>query len=256
MFQVNQENIIVVLGDLGAGTNFVKNILMLSPEADFPILPIGKTRLEYLKQTAYPDTLVDTPDQWIKYEYRLRYWKHIYGTDVADNFNDINTPTVAKVSQTKKIVFICHWPEIANRLISMYPRIKIVSLHAEHPADVDWQVSMYIEKLGIEKLQNFSFNGNIQEQKQNYIQEHGDLDYQKFNALNMYEIMLDRKDTYANPLYTVVRINQLQQDDWILPLAESIGITLDLEQAKELAARWRSINPTKTKQWSNNDTTN
>jgi hypothetical protein len=250
MSQIKEENIIVVLGDLGAGINFVKNVLLLSPEADFPFKLDG-TKLDFLKSTAYPSILSEQPNQWIKNEYKLRYWKRVYGTDIADFFDDLNTPKVAEVTQTKKIVFICHWPEIANTLKTMYPGIKIVALHAKDADEVTWQVSMYIEKLGIDCMHNFSFSGDVEQQRRDYITEHGETAYQKFNALNMYEIMLERKDTYYNPAYHIVNIGQLQTDAWIPELTEKLGLEVDLAQAQDLAAKWRSMNPNKTKQWSN-----
>jgi hypothetical protein len=250
MKQIKEENIIVVLGDLGAGINFVKNVLLLSPEVDFPFTLAG-AKLDFIKRTAYPSELSKRPNQWLENEYKLRYWKKIYGVDIADEFDDLNTPEIAKVTQTKKIIFICHWPNIVNKLKQIYPGLKIVSLYANHEEEVSWQVSMYIEKLGIEKMHNFSFSDNIEQQRTNYINKHGEQAYQKFNALNMYEIMLERKDTYYDPSYYIINIGQLQTDVWIEELTKKLELELDLEQAKDLSAGWRSINPTTTKQWSN-----
>jgi hypothetical protein len=243
-----EKNIIIVLGDLGSGVNFVKNVILLSPKVDFPFL-INNTRLNFLTKTAYPSLLQQFPTQWLNQEYLLRSWEKHYDIDISDSFGDVNTAKVRTITQTKKIVFICHWPHVADQLKSMYPGINIVSLYASTPGEVEWQVSMYIEKLGIEKLHNFSFTENAEQQKQEYISSHGNQAYQKFNALNSYEIMLDRKDNYKNPDYIVVNISQLQSDEWIIPLAEKLNLTVDLAQAKELAATWRSRNPTQTKQW-------
>jgi hypothetical protein len=243
-----EKNIIIVLGDLGSGVNFVKNVILLSPEVDFPFL-INDTRLNFLTKTAYPSILQQCPTQWLNQEYILRSWKKHYDTDISDNFDDLNTAKVRAVTQTKKIVFICHWPHVADQLKSMYPGINIVSLYASTPGEVEWQVSMYIEKLGVEKMHNFSFDNHVEQQKQNYISQHGKQAYQKFNALNSYEIILRRKDSYKNSAYQTVNISQLQSDEWIIPLAEKLNLTVDLTQAKELAATWRSCNPTQTKQW-------
>jgi hypothetical protein len=133
----------------------------------------------------------------------------------------------------------------------MYPGINIVSLHANDTEEVEWQVSMFIEKLGLDRMHNFSFSGDVEQQRVDYIAKHGEQAYQKFNAINMFEIMLERKDTYSNPNYNIINIGQLQNDDWIEKLTEKLGLELDLEQARELSAIWRSLNPTKTKQWSN-----
>lgn len=241
----NQQNVIVVLGDLGAGANFVKNMLLLSPDVDFPHSP----RLEFIKAAAYPNSLKNDSTHWITHEYKLRKWQFWYGVDIADNYSDINTPQVQQVTQTRKIVFLCHDPAIVRQIKKQYPKIVVVSLHAATENGVAWQLSQFISKLGIDRMHNFSFESNVDSQKQAYIQQHGLEQYQKFNALNAFEIMRDRKDNFNHADYITIRIEDLQTDTWIPNLIGKLGISIDLSDAFDLAKTWRKLNPPFKQYW-------
>jgi len=244
---LNQQNIIVVLGDLGAGSNFVKNVLLLSDEVDFPWR--SQDRLDFIQKNVYPESLQKKYNDWIKFEYRLRAWKKYYNVDIADKFSDICTQEVCNLTQTKKIVFLSHWPDIVNQLKEMYSKINVVSLHAKTQKEIDWQVSQYISKIGINSLQNFTFSENIEQQKQKYIAEHGIKSYQQLNALNMREILYSRKDTYQSKNYINVDIAQLQNDSWITDVAKQLNINIDLTQAKKLSKIWKRLNPPYIEYW-------
>lgn len=241
-------NIIIVLGDLGAGANFVKNTLLLSPDVDFP-WHNADDRLKFITSNVYPDHLKTVPSRWIKHEYQLRSWNTFYGTDIADDYHSIDTVQVRKITKNKKIVFLCHWPHIVQKLKQQYPKITVVSLHAQTQQEVEWQVSQYISKIGIENLQNFSFNGNIEAQKKEFMASHGNEQYYRFNALNMFEVLQQRKDTYANVDYITIRIADLQSNNWIVPVTAKLGIELDLTQANQLFATWQNLCPTLKKYW-------
>lgn len=248
MTDLVQKNIIIVLGDLGAGTNFVKNILLLSPQVDFP-WNADCSRLEFIQQSVYPNVLKTTTDSWVNFEYKLRSWQQFYGADIADNYQDINTEQVRQISQHSKIVFMCHWPDIVIKLKTKYPDIKIVSLWAEDRQDIEWQVSQYISKVGPARLQNFSFESNVAEQKQNYIQNFGQENYIQFNALNMLEILEHRKNDYYSADYITIKISQLQSTQWIKPVVDRLGLSVDLTQAGKLSDTWRNLNPPHIEYW-------
>lgn len=249
MSDINEENVIIVLGDLGAGANFVKNILLLSSDIDFPIPSRQRSRIETIKTLVYPDCLKFNPSNWIRYEYFLRTWKQHYGVDISDNYNDINTAQVQNITQKQKVVFLSHWPEIVKKIKTKYPKIKVVSVCATTDEEVSWQVSQYISKIGFEKLQNFSFQNNIEEQKLSYISKYGNNEYLRLNALNMLEILTERKSTYVDNNYITIKISQLQEDHWIVELANKLNIKLDLSQAFSLANTWRNLNPKFIRYW-------
>jgi len=251
-----EENIIIVVGGLGAGANFVKNTLLLSPAVDFP--GVVGTRLEYICSLVYPLMLKDNLNKWISQEYRLRRWLQHYGTDIADSYRDINTPQVIATSQHSKIVFLSHWPDTALKLKGLYPGIKLVSLYPENDTELRWQINAYIDKLGIERLQNFTFLNDIEQQKNNYINEHGADSYYKLNVLNMFEILKDQINDYKNlPGYNL-SIGRLQRDDWAAELSKWLNVDIDLYQATSLFKTWHGLqtHATENKWLINNDNTN
>ena len=236
---INQQNIIIVVGDLGSGVNMVKNVLLLSPKVDFP--NVNSKRLEYIKNLVYPEQLRNNLKNWIKLEYKLRNWKNLYQVDITDSYNDINTNAVIEISQHSYIVFITHWPGIAMQLKNKYPDIQLITLYPKTDKDLHWQINTYIEKLGIESLQNFSFNSNVDEQKNNYISQFGMEEYYKFNILNMFEIMKERSDSYKNlPAYQIA-ISDLQDTMWVDQLVNFLNIDLDLDQAHSLIKIWKDF---------------
>ena len=81
---MNDNNIILLVGDLGAGTNMVKNILLLSEDVDWPANPVID-RLAFIKQNIYPDSLKNNMQLWLKCEYRLRNFNHYYPIIVEAN---------------------------------------------------------------------------------------------------------------------------------------------------------------------------
>ena len=241
MQEINQENIIIVIGDLGAGTNLVKNILLLNEEVDWPNVPTDN-RLNFLKETAYPLHLKDNLTTWTSFEYKFRNFKGCYGVDVSDNYADLNTQLVAEKSQNNKIIFVCHWPEYAVRLKNIYPSIKLVSLYPETNFELLWQIKTYIDKVSIEKLQNFSFGENIESQKAQYINTFGEDEYYKFNVLNMIEILNKRKDLYKNIDGYAIQINSLLAEDaWIDDIGKFLNIKINKSNSLDLLNRWRSL---------------
>ena len=56
MQKINDNNIIVVVGDLGSGVNFIKNLLLLDDSTDWPLVKTN-SRLDYFLNEIYPNTL-------------------------------------------------------------------------------------------------------------------------------------------------------------------------------------------------------
>jgi hypothetical protein len=241
MQDLKQENIVIVIGDLGAGANLVKNILLLNEEFDWPNIQTTN-RLDFIKKTVYPLQLIDNLDKWIDFEYRFRKFKSYYDVDISDNFNDINTSAVIGKSQNKKIVFLCHWPEYASRLKNTYPNIKLISLYPATNFELLWQIKTYIDKISINKLQNFSFFENPETQKLQYIKTFGEDEYYKFNVLNMIEILDRRKNSYKNINGYAIDIHSLLTNDrWIEGIEEFLNIKLNKKDSIDLLNHWRQL---------------
>ena len=236
---LNEKNIIVVVGDLGSGVNLVKNILLLSEEVDFP--NCTKNRLDYIKNLVYPISLKDNLNQWIKHEYKLRFWQKYYDVDIADQYADIATEKLIKISQTSKVIFITHWVDIANRLKQKYPGVQLISVYPKNNQELQWQIATYIDKIGIENLHDFTFSNNATEQKNNYIDKFGKNSYHQLNVLNMFEIMKDRIESFEKlPAYQIT-VGELQTHEWILGISNFLNLKLDSGQAKELVNTWKHL---------------
>ena len=254
--KLREENVIVIVGDLGAGANFVKNTILLSPSVDFPGL-VGN-RVDYISKLAYPNVLKQDRTKWTSFEYTLRFWKQHYGVDIADEYSNINTSKLVNVTQTSKVVLLCHWPDTAMKLKKSYPNIKLVSLFPNNDAELQWQIETYISKIGIHRLQNFTFLNDIEQQKNNYINTHGTDAYFKLNVLNMFEIMKLRAKDYRDlPGYNL-SIGTLQHNNWVEELANWLNIDIDLEQSNRLFDVWHSLHTNATQHhWlENNDKQN
>jgi hypothetical protein len=148
---------------------------------------------------------------------------------------------VIKVSQHSYIVFITHWPDIAMQLKNKYPNIQLVTLYPKTDEDLLWQINTYIDKIGIENLQNFSFTGDTNKQKADYIEQHGVEEYYKFNVLNMFEIMKERASSYQNLSAHQIAICELHGVEWINQLRDFLNIELELEQAYSLVNTWHAL---------------
>lgn len=241
MTTLNQDNIILVVGDLGSGVNFIKNVLLLGNNTDWPAAK-GIDRMQYFFNEIYPLELKDHLTHWGKHEYKLRNFKSKYGVDTCDTYNDINTPQVIDASNTSKIIFFTHWVDIANKLKTLYPAIKIVSVSAHTEFEVLWQIKTYIDKFGIDRLHNFSFELNIADEKEQFISNYGLEEYYKFNVLNMFEILKQRAPEY-NIGYNIPIASLLEESisSITAKLVEHTGSLIDIDRANMLHTRWKNL---------------
>jgi hypothetical protein len=133
---------------------------------------------------------------------------------------------------------------VTAKLIDQYPNIKRISLYPRTRAGLLWQIKTYIDKIGIENLQNFSFPDNIEENKKTYIDQHGLEQYYKFNVLNMVEIMQDRSNFYKSIDGHTIAIEDLVENNENLVLTEMIkyaGCNVDLTIAQKIHDHWKQL---------------
>jgi hypothetical protein len=239
MNKLNDGNVILTVGDLGAGTNLVKNVILLSKDVDFPISTVD--RYQYILDTVYPSNIKNNMSTWTHYEFKLRRWKKWYGVDIADNFHDISNSLTIQRSLQSKIVFLTHTPETASRLRETYSKINVVYLYPESDFALRWQIKTYIDKLGVENLFNFSFNSDCESRKKDYIQQHGLENYYSFNVLNMYEILKSRVEDYKALDGIGIEIGTIANGDWVKMLSEKLNIELDVDLAIKLINHWHSL---------------
>jgi hypothetical protein len=238
-----EKNIIILVGDLGSGVNFLKNLFLLSDQSHWPAQQTS-SRLDYLLDNIYPAQLKDNLSNWMRHEYKLRTWSRNYGADISDCYADISTALINDISQTNKICFISHWPNIVKKLKIQYSDICCVGLYPQTKFGLLWQIKTYIDKVGIENLQNFSFNDNIEENKQQHIAEYGIDHYYKTNVSNMVEIMGNRVVDYKEISNCSVCIEDLIGDDISDIIANINKLTecnIDLKLAQRLHNAWKSL---------------
>jgi hypothetical protein len=175
---------LLIVGDLGAGANLVKNICLLDQQFDCPWVDRYKVFQDIYKSTSFT--------QWLKDEYKTRFWKSLYGFDLSDSLEYQNLVGL------KKTVFINHsafW-EYEN-LVKFQESCDIVFVAPLTDEGLRWQIRAYVEKRGINNLHNFSFL-NPEVEKPSFIEQHGINEYYKFNVLNMYEILKERRDAFLS----------------------------------------------------------
>ena len=243
MPKINEKNIIIALGDFGSGVNLLKNILLFGNNVDFPISIDNK--LKYFLDKIYPNNLQNNLENWLSYEFKLRDPLVLkYGVDISNNYTNINTDQVIKISQNLKIIFLCHWPDIADQLKIQYPNIKIVSLYPKTQDELLWQTKTYIDKIGIKKLQNFTFFNNIENEKQKFIENNGEEEYYKLNVLNMFEILDKRSESYQQDDYISIPIGDLLKDtidETVVLIENQFDVDIDLKSANIIHQRWKEL---------------
>jgi hypothetical protein len=190
----------------------------------------------------------------VSFEYKLRFWKQHYDVDIVDEYADIATPSLISVTQNSAVVFLSHWPDIALKLKTLYSNIKIISLFPNNDDELRWQIETYITKVGIDRLQNFTFLTDIEQQKNNYIKSYGINSYYELNVQNMFEIMKSRAKDYCNlPGYNL-SIGNLQCNNWVEELASWANIKIDLKHSTKLFDVWHSLHNQSTQhKWLNNN---
>ena len=155
---------LLLIGDLGVGTNFVKNICFtdLSFSAPFD--------LNYLS-TIYKTSEKDLSKFWLGREYNTRNWKHAWGVDLSDN---ITNDAVEKLKIIPKTIFVNHSSfynndDQKNKLLNLINVSTVILLIPETMQGFNWQMRAYISKKGVHNMHNFSFPTDIEHSKKIFI---------------------------------------------------------------------------------------
>ena len=181
---------IVIIGDLGAGSNIVKNLILLGNNVDWPL---GTDKFNTLQNHYNKNVKLKN---WLTQEYKLRFWNKFYNIDLADNLNYYEY--ITNCSQpTLPIVFINHsafWQ--IEEFDKFYNDVNLLYVAPTSNLGLEWQIRSYCEKRSVEQLQNFSFNEDIENQKIKYINTNGIEEYYKCNIRNMKEIIDSRQKKF------------------------------------------------------------
>jgi hypothetical protein len=232
----------LVAGDIGAAANLVRNIMLLSDDVDWPLTT---PRLDtILKQ--YPEHLTTNKLEWIFIEVRLRFFNSYYGIDPSHDLNWNNYEKFIKPT-TKPAIFITHsfvW-ELDN-FFTFAEHLPSIIVMPTTDLGLEWQVRAYCEKKGVDIMHNFTFPDNIEEQKAQYISEHGLEAWHTENISNMKMIIRDRRDHILKTVdpTTVLPLEWLisGMDDIrvVDTLRKRFNISIDFGQASQVLNTWRS----------------
>jgi hypothetical protein len=235
---------IVIVADLGAAGNLVKNILLLSEEIHWP-MPADRYDTIIAQ---YPTTLKFS--DWLETEYQLRFWNKYYGVDISDDIN------IDKFNQRhrcdKSVVYLNHSAFYQkNELNSIEKDIEILYVAPVTEFGLLWQIRSYCEKKTVEKLHNFTFDSDIVRQKQIYCNEYGEESYYRLNVQNFKSIVNQRQQEFGKPDITLEQLLLNFTEDTVLTLSKRFNITIDINKAKTVIQLWRNLHwpLNQTKNW-------
>lgn len=243
---------LLIVADLGAAGNLVKNMIVQSPQVDFPY----QDRLgTVLKQ--YPDTLRQDKSTWLNFEYRLRNWEQSYGIDLSENL-DWEEYQLVRQCHEKSAVFLNHsaFYQIPE-FLEFYQNLLTILVLGTDDWQLKWQVRAYVEKKGVENLHDFTFEIDRDRQIKEFIDRHGRDEYHRVNIANMFEIMKQRSLEIAKYVDTskVLPLQWLiipENDQRLVEhLENSFEIKLPLHDVKLILDAWRKLHwhPQHTLDW-------
>ena len=250
---MNNSNIIFVWADLGSAKNFVKNLILLSPNVHMMHNVKHEDKMHYFKNQIYPDYLKDKLNSWFAHEYKLRQYKTEYGYDFTEEsydgklFDIILNDQAKHILQDKKIVFTIHDFESIKKIKKTYTDAQIFYVCPEGKQATLWQIRAYCEKKGYKSAHNFTFEKNIEENKKTFIEKYGIDEYVKTNLINMTEVIDSRQQEWKQWALqnnvTVIDLEDvlLNKTQYIDQINAQAKININLNQAKELYTMWQKL---------------
>lgn len=250
---MNIQNIIFVWADLGATNNFVKNLMLLSPDVHMMNNVSDYNRFNYFEKEIYPEYLKTKLTSWFNHEYKLRKYRTEYGFDFTEDLyrgqpmDEILNDRAKNILQDKKIIFTVHDFEIIKKIKTTHPTMKILYICPNTVIGTMWQIRAYSEKRGYETLHNFMFNENVEENKKEYILKFGLDAYIKENLINMTEIIDSRQQQWkqwalSNDVELVdledVLLNNIQ---YIRHISKQFELNINVDQATSLFTLWQNL---------------
>ena len=225
---------IVIVADLGAAGNLVRNLILLSDQVDWPLL----TNRHATILSQYPTTL--ELENWLPVESKLRFWNKYYGVDISDNL-DVDKFS-RRQQRAKPVVYLNHsafyqpteFRSVADIATTMYvaPTTEF-GLH--------WQIRSYCEKKTVKKLHNFTFETNVDNQIKQYCETHGVEAWEKLNVKNFQCIVEQRQKEFGVPDLCLEMLLSEPVQNIVDAIANKLNIAIDVESAEQVVERWRSL---------------
>lgn len=238
---------IVVVADLGAAGNLVKNLLLLSDQTDWPLRSDRLARI--LNQYTIDLELKD----WLKKEYKLRFWSQYYGLDLSDNLDSDQFNKLPLTDKTR--VWLNHsafWQ--AEQFNWFAKHCNIVYVAPTTVKGLEWQIRSYANKKTVQLLHDFCFEHNREQQQRTYIQEHGAEAYHLLNITNMKCIIDQRQQEFRK------QVSPAKCIDLELLLTGSVdaihhglkqvtGLDIEVDYIDKVIMAWRKLHWDITTKW-------
>ena len=234
----------LIIADLGAAGNLVRNLMLLG-NTDWPLATDRFTRI--LNQ--YPADLA--LDNWLDQEYQLRFWKQHYGLDLSDNLDNMQFSQLSAVELPR--VWLNHsafWQQEQFDWFSKH--CNTVYVAPSTPEGLEWQIRSYMSKKTLPLLHDFCFEHNRDQQRREYVQQHGIDAYYKLNVENMKEIIDQRQQQFWNQIPNGIKLELLLTGSPAqiqTALEQTTGLTIDVQQIEQVVTAWRRLHWTDTADW-------
>lgn len=225
-------NDIVIVADLGAAGNLIRNLTLLSEQVDWPLTA---DRVATIFNQYNPDNNLN---QWLPTEYRLRFWNKYYNVDISDDID------LLKFSQrriaAKPVVYLNHSAFYqSDRYQQLKNMVKTLYVAPVTDFGLKWQIRSYCEKKTVEQLHNFTFDTDVEAQRNNYCRIHGVDTYYRLNIKNFTEIVNSRQTKFGSPdlpLESLLFGDTAQVVDILL---KKLDISVDKELANQILIKWQ-----------------
>ena len=189
MNQVNKP--LIIIGDLGAGTNIIKNLLILDHRYNFFDNHTQDRKSKIF--SLYPRKLKNNLHVWLTTEYTTRTWQSLYGIDLSDN---INVNNVIKVlDRINGAVFINHSAFYQHKeVLQLQKHFNLVYILPKTLNGLQWQIKSYAEKITVDNLHNFTTSSDAE--RTTLINKHGMKIWNEMNLTNMFYICKQRRASF------------------------------------------------------------
>ena len=237
----------LIIADVGAAGNLVKNLCLLSSNVHWPF---NENRFNRIKKQYSPGVNFQN---WLPTEYTLRFWKNYYNIDLSDNLNYDEYVEKYKAPSSLPVVFLNHsaFYQI-EEFLKFQKHLDIVYVRPMTDIGFEWQVRSYCEKKSVNLLHNFTFDNEVDHQKNTYISKHGIESYYELNINNMRHILKQRQielSAYVDsiPLELFLTDKKAAWDQFKINCAE-ISSTVEKNEFDSVLTTWQNLH------WNFNDT--
>lgn len=230
---------VLIVADLGAAGNLLRNLLLLNEHFDWPL---SAHRIDTIKNQYLPVSL----DRWLPVEYKLRFWEACYEIDLSDH---LDWAKFSSINPSKKspIIFLNHsafWQ--IDEFDMFLDNFDILHVSPITKFGLEWQIRSYSEKKTVSLLHDFCFEHNREKQKADFIKRHGPESYYKMNITNMYNIIRQRQIDFRSRLddkncFPLENFLQGPATPFIEFIESNLGIKLDIEITNQVMHSWRSL---------------